>query len=83
MSGLRVTPVIFGLGLAAQRRPGYGLIIDGDLEVVTGSPVLIARIAELIERHGLADIPDDLAGLCPWPAPNPIDRIIDHTPRNP
>lgn len=79
MNGIRVTPVIFGL--FPQR--GYGLIIDGDLEVVTGSPVLIARIAELIERHGLADIPDDLAGLCPWPAPNPIDRIIDHTPRNP
>lgn len=79
MSGLRVTPVIFGL----VPQHGYGLIIDGDLEVITGSPVLIARIAELIERHGLADIPDDLAGLCPWPAPNPIDRIIDHTPRNP
>ena len=39
------------------------------------------RIAVLVERHGLVDVPDTAANITsPWPAPDPYDRIVDlHT----
>lgn len=29
------------------------------------------RVAELLDRHGLIDVPDTPAAACPWPPPNP------------
>jgi hypothetical protein len=36
------------------------------------------RVAELINRHGLVDVPDDASALCPWPPP----RVRTHTNRD-
>jgi hypothetical protein len=42
---------------------------------LTSSPVVADRIAELLDRHGLADIPNDPSAItAPWPAPDPTTR---------
>lgn len=52
----------------------------GALTAAATSHLVAERLAELLERHGLADIPDTPAGLTrPWPAPDPTSR--QDTPR--
>lgn len=49
---------------------------DDDIPLfITGDHALADRIVELLERHGLADVPDDASTIAaPWPAPDPKDR---------
>lgn len=50
------------------------VVFDGSRIVAIADRAEIAeRIAELLDRHGLADIPDDPAALT-WPAPDPNTR---------
>lgn len=42
--------------------PGSGLIATAD-------PEICQRIADLLDRHGLVDVPDNAALLTVWPAP--------------
>jgi len=52
--------------------------------VLCTDPTLAERLAELIERHGLADVPDHLPDAITWAPPHPDDRLIDwRLPENP
>ena len=51
--------------------------LDGKLVAVvpTWNPLFGERIVELLNRHGLIDIPAaPFATVCPWPPPSPADR---------
>ena len=45
---------------------------------VVGDCTTAHRLAELINIHGLVDIPDPATFGNLWPPPDPDDRIIDH-----
>jgi len=52
----------------------------GDLPVLSQDEPLMARLADLLERHGLVDVSIDQ--LVPFPAPDPTTRI-DHPGAHP
>lgn len=37
--------------------------------VVATDPMVADRLCELLDRHGLMDVPDDAAALTAWPPP--------------
>lgn len=42
---------------------------------IAGDHSIADRIVELLERHGLADVPESASAItAPWPAPDPKDR---------
>jgi Trk K+ transport system NAD-binding subunit len=38
------------------------VFVDGIITAVCTDPVTARRVAELVERHGLVDVPDNAAG---------------------
>lgn len=56
--------------------PGCYLVVDdASWMAIATTPELAERIVELLDRHGLADVPDDASAItAPWPAPNPDTR---------
>lgn len=63
---------------------GRCIVLDHQIiaMIPAGATHLADRIVELLARHGITDIPDTPAELCPWPAPDPTDRIIDYLPEH-
>jgi hypothetical protein len=74
----------------AHVHPFHGaFIVDGELRptawvvcvdrhiIVTADEVLAERIAELINTHGLLDVPDAIPVEVMWGAPDPVDVIVD------
>jgi hypothetical protein len=55
---------------------GHWCSFDHEL-VVTFSRTLAERIAVLLDRHGLLDIPDTIPLDHMWAPPHPDDLIID------
>lgn len=54
---------------------GWLIAGDGVDRLVTGDREVAERVAVLLERYGLVDVPDTVAALCPWPAPDPRGRV--------
>lgn len=52
---------LFG-AYAIANSPAPGLIVAAD-------PLTATRVADLLERHGLVDVPDTVAALTAWPPP--------------
>lgn len=45
--------------------------------VATGDRQIAERVAELINAHGLASVPDRIPDEVLWAPPHPDDRLID------
>lgn len=78
-------PHVHAVGPVVLVFSGRAVFMDGEVValVPTYSPATADRIAELLQRHGITDIPDTPASIaCPWPAPDPLDRTIDFIPEN-
>jgi hypothetical protein len=66
-----------------HHHPGYIVAHDVHVTIVEGQPVIVRsgvlaeRIAQLLERHGIADIPDTIPDNVIWAAPQPDERLID------
>jgi len=51
---------------------GWAVAIDHGAitQLLTNDELLANRVAELLDRHGLVDVPDTPeAAVCPWPPP--------------
>ena len=59
-----------------QSRPDAIDFID-HATVLCTDPTLAERLAELLERHGLADVPDHIPDAVTWAPPDPDDRHFD------
>lgn len=46
---------------------GYGVMLDHNAVALCTDATVADRLVELLERHGLLDVPDSLAS--PWPPP--------------
>lgn len=74
---------IFHVPLVALVFRGHMFDVD-HATVLCTDPTLAERLAELIERHGLADVPDYIPDAVTWAPPHPDDRLIDwRLPENP
>lgn len=62
-------------GLVFIQPGGAFVAIEGRV-LVTAHAALAERVADLLRRHGLADAPDTLAELTPWPAPTDPPTVI-------
>ena len=56
---------------------GWCVFVDTDTVVLTDERHIAHRIATLINRHGLADIPDHIPNEVLWAPPHPDHRLID------
>lgn len=58
-------PILVGPGMPL-------LVVDHDIEAVIPNRILADRIVQLLQRHGLTDMVDDLAPSWspPWAPPN-------------
>ncbi len=55
--------------------PSAYAVVDDTVGVIALDRAVADRVAELLNRHGLADVPDDASTItAPWPAPDPKDR---------
>lgn len=62
----------------------YIVWLDGMPLVATGERGLADRVAELINAHGLADVPDRIPDALLWAPPHPDGQLIDwRLPPNP
>lgn len=65
------------------RVPLVALVFRGHMFDVDHATVLCTdrtiaeRLAELLERHGLADVPDYIPDAVTWAPPDPDDRHFD------
>jgi hypothetical protein len=54
---------------------GWTVVVGHDRSaplLLCAERVVAERVAELLDRHGLVDVPDTpAAAVCPWPPPNP------------
>jgi hypothetical protein len=55
----------------------WALYIDSTVHVVCGDEALALRLAELINTHGLASVPDRIPDSVLWAPPHPDDRLVD------
>ena len=55
---------------------GHWCSFEGDL-IVTCNRTIAERIAVLLDRHGLIDIPDTIPVEHMWAPPHPDDVVID------
>jgi hypothetical protein len=63
---------------------GHMIALDNDTTVLCVERSLADRIAELINRHGLADVPDHIPADVLWSPPRAEDVLIDwRLPSNP
>jgi hypothetical protein len=57
---------------------------DGAPVAATGERLVADRLAELVNAHGLADVPDCIPDDVLWGPPGPEERIVDfRLPENP
>ena len=74
---------IFHVPLVALVFRGHMFDVD-HATVLCTDRTIAERLAELIERHGLADVPDHIPDAITWAPPHPDDRLIDwRLPENP
>jgi hypothetical protein len=59
------------------RVQGSAVFVDLDTVVLCAERAVAHRIAQLINRHGLADIPDHVPDEMTWMPPRAQDRIVD------
>ena len=58
MTGVEVIKCVSATVIAAHM-----VFVDGDLVAVAPNPVTADRVAELLERYGMVDVPDTCADL--------------------
>lgn len=63
---------------------GWMVFVDNDTVVLCVDQVVAERVAELINTHGLATVPDRIPDHVLWAPPHPDDRLVDwRLPTNP
>lgn len=72
-SGAHVHPV----GPTLLAFAGAAVFVDRDTAILCNERHVAERIAELINTHGLADVPDHIPDELLWAPPCPDDRLID------
>jgi hypothetical protein len=76
-------PHVHAVSPLLVRFDGYAVFVDRDTAVLTTERHVAERIAELINTHGLADVPDHLPDDLVW-GPPASDPIVDwRLPTNP
>ena len=56
---------------------GHVVFVGRDTVIACIERSVAERVAELINAHGLADVPDHLPDELVWGAPCPDDRLVD------
>lgn len=66
------------IGLQPMLFQGWAVVDDTRvLGILTDDKRVAERVAELINRHGLVDVPDNAAGLAPnWGPPSGRARVL-------
>jgi hypothetical protein len=68
---------VHAAGPALLHYDGYMVFVDTDTAILCIERLVADRIAELINAHGLADVPDSIPAEVIWGPPGPDERIVD------